>query len=171
MKVNLGCPVYCEGYQCVDLFPKDVRVIRSDAVAYLEAATRLGGLFEEVRSENLLEHLSDVGRFLRACYGSLVEGGRVVVVTDNAEWLPFYLPVDLRRLGVGAHARESYALRFNTVHYAIYSKMHLRAHLRDAGFSRVRVRRLWSFAFARIEGIGWKEGNLLGENGLSFAPM
>lgn len=154
-RVNLGCPHKCEGYTCVDLFPKEEGVIRSDALEYLQGLIRTSSRVDEIVTVNLLEHLPDVGAFLHLCRLALVPSGRLVVVTDNAEWLPFYLPFDIPHTGIGMHARESGALRFNTVHYCVFSKMHLRRHLLDAGFTDVKVRRLWRVIGARIEGTGF----------------
>lgn len=152
MKVNLGCPRYCEGYVCVDLFPHEPKVVKEDVTAFLNSE----GPWEEIKSVNLLEHLPDVHGFLELCYRRLVLGGKIVVVTDNAEWLPFYLPFEVKGVGVGAHSMPSYSLRFNAVHLSIFTKMHLRQHLLLAGFQDVNVRRLWEVAGARIEGVGVK---------------
>ncbi len=154
VRVNLGCPNFHEGWVCVDLHPRDSAVVRDDAVNYMTG--RPPGSVSEVMTKNLLEHLPNVQQFLKACYEALEDGGRICVITDNAEWLPFYLPVAVPRLGVGAHAVKKYALRFNTVHYSIFSPMHLTLHLTDAGFSDVRVNRLWRYAFARLRGIGFR---------------
>lgn len=152
MKVNLGCPRYCEGYLCVDLFPTDDRVLRADAIAWLHREIEV----EEIKTENLLEHLPNVQEFLKLCYSRLVTGGRIIVVTDNAEWLPFYLPIDIPKSGIGAHSVPSYSLRFNAVHLSIFTKMHLSEHLILAKFGNVRVRRIWRVLGARIEGVGIK---------------
>ncbi len=154
LRVNLGCPRLCAGWTCVDLHPKDDGVVQADAIEYMSALP--SGAVSEILTENLLEHLPNVQQFLKACYDALQGDGRIRVVTDNAEWLPFYLPLALPRLGVGAHAVKTYALRFNTVHLSIFSPMHLRLHLSNAGFREVRVRRLWRYALARLEGVGFK---------------
>src|SRR5271157_2097758 len=110
---------------CVDMFPEDSRVVKAEAISFL-----LGNptpRFTAIRCENLLEHLPNVMTFFVACHKDLIPGGHIRVLTDNAEWLPFYLPFSLVGLGVGAHSVEGYAKRFNTVHYCIFSKMHLTA--------------------------------------------
>ena len=139
------------GRLCVDLQPADKRVVKAEACEFLENGT---GSYDEVRSENLLEHLPDVGRFLRLSKQALREGGRVVVVTDNAEWLPFYLPIDIPGTGIGAHSVESYSRRFGVVHRQIFTKLHLRCALMEAGFSDVKVRRI-KFG-SRLEATGYK---------------
>lgn len=156
MKVNLGCPYYCEGWVCVDMYPVDVRVLAGEAASYI--VTRPPSSVTEIKTENLLEHLPNVHLFLKGCFDALENGGRITVVTDNAEWFPFYFPFEIPKLGVGAHAVKRYALRFNTVHFSIFSPMHLSLHLSEAGFVDVRVRRLLRYAFARLEGTGYKRG-------------
>ena len=94
--------------------------------------------------------------FLKLCYLRLQTAGKLIVVTDNAEWFPFYLPIDMKGTGIGAHSEESYSLRFNAVHLSIFSPMHLREHLLLAGFKRVKVRRMWQVLGARLEGVGTK---------------
>jgi|ERR1700676_1660425 len=153
MRVNLGCPRYCEGYLCVDLFPKDPRVLQGDALEWLENSSEY---LDEIKTENLIEHLPNVQAFLRLCYLRLQTAGKLIVVTDNAEWFPFYLPIDIKGTGIGAHSEESYSLRFNAVHLSIFSPMHLREHLLLAGFKRVKVRRMWQVLGARLEGVGTK---------------
>ena len=152
--VNLGCPRFCAGRLCVDLTPQDKRVVRAEACEFLESSV---GSYDEVRSENLLEHLPDVGRFLRLCRQALRENGRVVVITDNAEWLPFYFPIDIPRTGIGAHSVESYSKRFGVVHHQIFTKLHLRYTLQEVGFSNVKVRRI-KFG-SRLEATGYKKGS------------
>ncbi len=156
MKVNLGCPRYCEGWVCVDIYPADPRVVAAEATSYI--AGLHPSSVAEVKAENLLEHLPNVHQFLKGCFDALEKGGRITIVTDNAEWLPFYLPFEIPRLGVGAHAVKRYALRFNTVHFSIFSPMHLLLHLSEAGFAEAKVRRLVRYAFARLEGSGYKRG-------------
>jgi hypothetical protein len=154
MKLNLGCPWNCEGYLCVDLFPRAPGVIKEEAIKFLKLEPYEP--WDEIRTENLLEHLPNVHGFLELCFDKLRYGGKLIVVTDNAEWLLFYLPFDLKRVGVGAHSMPSYSLRFNAVHLSIFTKMHLREHLLLAGFQEVKVRRIWRVAGARIEGVGVK---------------
>ena len=154
VRFNLGCPRLCAGWTCVDLHPMEAGVVQADAVEYMSNLPPK--TVSEIQTRNLLEHLPNVQQFLKGCYEALEVGGRMCVVTDNAEWLPFYFPLALPRLGVGAHAVKSYALRFNTVHLSIFSPMHLSLHLSNAGFKDVRVRRLWRYALARLEGVGFK---------------
>src|SRR2546422_108256 len=140
VRVNLGCPTFHEGWVCVDLHPRDSTVVRDDAVSYMTG--RPPGSVSEVMTKNLLEHLPNVQQFLKACYEALEDGGRICVITDNAECLPFSLPVAVPRLGVGPHAEKKSPLQFNTVHYSIFPPIHLPLHLPEAVSSDVHVNRL-----------------------------
>lgn len=151
-KLNLGCPYKCEGYICVDLSPKDDGVVRDDAYHYL--LYNSPDTYDEIFSKNLLEHLPDVGRFLDECYSSLKPGGRITVVTDNAEFLPYYLPFWVNHTGIGAHSVGAYAEHIehgHTTHFAVFTKLHLRNLFARSGFVDVRVRRT-TFG-ARLEAV------------------
>lgn len=148
--MNLGCPHYHEGWQCVDANPLDRRVIKADAIEYLKARYQMA---DHIYSKNLLEHLGNPLRFLELCNWALAPGGTLELITDNAWWIPFYLPFWIDRTGIGAHACEAYAentcSRYaGSPHYMVFSKMHLRNLLRDSGFSPVEMR--YTTFFARI---------------------
>lgn len=151
MKVNLGCPKKCDGWVCIDRRgdpPYDV-------YDWLEHARKQGQPMEEIKTKNLLEHLTDPGRFLNLCYEVLAKDGRLDLITDNAEFILFYLPFWARRLGIGAHAVNQYALdHCNSVHFMIFTTMHLRNLMDNAGFRSVSVNRL-TFG-ARLRAIGFK---------------
>jgi 2-polyprenyl-3-methyl-5-hydroxy-6-metoxy-1,4-benzoquinol methylase len=145
MKVNLGCPEYCVDYLCVDLNPKDKRVIKANVFDWLADEYWEDDCVVEIYSKNLLEHLPDPGAFLSLCHGALEKGGRLVLITDNAEFLPFYLPFYLVKTGIGAHAKDEYAMSKHcneTHHYSIFTKMHLRNLFDYAGFDNIQVKRI-----------------------------
>ena len=144
MKVNLGCPYYCDGYTCVDLHPHDVRVTKADVFDFLINESTRYPVIEEIRTKNLLEHLTDPGRFTTLCHRALVSGGRFTVITDNAEFVPYYLPFWIQHTGIGAHAKDAYAQSVehnSSHHYAVFTKMHLRNLLTSSGFRNITVRR------------------------------
>ena len=155
MKLNLGCPKYCEGWVCVDIAPRDPRVIKADAYEALRNTD--SNALSEIRSKNLLEHLENPGSFLHACYFALPPGGKLTVITDNAEFLPFYAPFWVRHTGLGAHSCNEYALdHCNSPHYSVFTKMHLLNLFVLAGFKRefVTIRRTWGGA--RVEAVATK---------------
>lgn len=142
-RVNLGCPYLCEGYRCVDIKPEDEGVVAGDAVEFLNA--RAPGRYDEVFSKNMLEHLPNPGAFVAAAARSLRRGGRLVLVTDNAEFVPFYFPFWLNHTGMGAHSRPDYARRAehgHGRHFAVYTKMHLVNLAEEYGLKVESVRRI-----------------------------
>lgn len=143
MKIlNVGCPYRCFNKTCVDLNPLEEGVEKGDAYLYLHAHPVS---YDEVQSFNLLEHLPDVGEFLRLCKWALNPSGRVRVVTDNAEWVPFYVPVYVPHSGTGTglHSNWKYEAHFNhSPHLSIFTKMHLENLLKYAGFREIDVKRI-----------------------------
>jgi predicted SAM-dependent methyltransferase len=148
--VNLGCRKYCRGETCVDLNPEDPRVVKADAVEWLNRQEQ--NSIEVIYTKNLLEHLPDPGSFFSAAHRALQQGGLLHLITDNAEFLPFYAPVWLHHTGLGAHACNQYAIAdCKSVHYMVFTKMHLKNLAERAGFKVVMLRRLPLYAFARLE--------------------
>jgi len=156
-KLELGNPHKRQNYITVDINPIEADVIKDEAIHFLSTTP---DHYEVIESYNLLEHLPNPGMFLELCHGKLTEGGKCIVVTDNAEWLPFYFPV-LHALGVGAHQSNYYRYIGNskgatvTVHYMVFSPLNLRNLLTYAGFKKIKVRRT-TFG-ARLLGEGLKE--------------
>lgn len=143
MKVNLGCPRYCEGWVCVDLHPQDQGVIQSDAYEYLENHFEV---FTEIYSKNMLEHLPDVGRFFKLCHEALRPGGVLRFETDNAEWWPwFYIPHMAwfwpTRTWIGAAVNPAFDKYMNgSPHLYVYTLYHLGVFAKIYHF-KVRVNR------------------------------
>jgi len=142
LRVNLGCPNYCDGWTCVDLNPRDSRVVKANVFDWLfENDVEC----DEIFSKNLLEHLPDPGDFLKRCVQNLKYGGKMSLITDNAEFFPFYFPFFLVKTGIGAHSKDEYAMSKHcneTHHYSIFTKMHLRNLFEYAGFGDIVVKRV-----------------------------
>lgn len=135
--LNLGCPKAHKGQVCVDR--RKGGTVQADVYDYLEGGTEK---FAEIRSKNLLEHVPDPGRLIRLAASRLERGGTLEIITDNAEFLPFYLPFWARHTGIGAHARPEYALdHCGSPHLMIFTKMHLRNLAELAGLEVREVRR------------------------------
>ncbi len=140
----------------MDLNPLELGVIKDEAIHFLQTTP---SQYEVIESYNLLEHLPNPGEFLRLCYERLEDGGKCIVVTDNAEWFPFYLPV-IHALGIGAHQSNEYRYLLNsrgatkTVHYMIFSPLHLSNLLSYAGFKKYIIKRI--MFGARLKAVAWK---------------
>jgi predicted SAM-dependent methyltransferase len=137
LKVNLGCPKRCSGWTCIDKRGEP----QWDVYDWLEAMKSERNTVTELRTKNLLEHLPDPGSFLRLCRQVLQRGGKFTLITDNAAFIPFYFAIWVRHFGVGAHSVNRYAVdNCNSVHYMVFTKMHLENLLNVSGFTKVTVR-------------------------------
>lgn len=141
LKVKLGCPRYCEGWVCVDKYPESNGVVASDIYEYMRRSREHYGVAEEIFAKNVFEHLSDAGTFLSLCYNFLVDGGRLTIITDNALWFPYYVPVpkkwnSFRKDGLWGVACHTNSYPRNTPHYGIYTLTHLSNLLELYGFKQ-----------------------------------
>lgn len=140
VNVKLGCPRRCPGFTCVDSRPTDKGVVRSDVYSWLNERVLEGNQVHYIYNKNLLEHLPNVGHFLSLCNRALIRRGIIEVITDNAMWPLFYVPIP-RRLSnfrpdglfsLGAHMNGYPQAHGN--HYSVFTTKHLKNHLEDAGF-------------------------------------
>jgi hypothetical protein len=142
VRVNLGCPIKCEGYLCVDLHPEEEGVIEADALEFLK---EFEGELAEIRSKNMLEHITEINDFFNGCQRALVKGGKLIIITDNAEFLPFYLPF-IHRWGFGAHSSNEYFNNYRYhrcgAHYCVFTKLHLRNLFERYGFEIEELKRI-----------------------------
>jgi SAM-dependent methyltransferase len=143
-RVNLGCPEYCEGWECVDLQPHDSRVIKNDAYDYLENHPNS---FAEIYSKNMLEHLPNVGRFFELCYRALRPLGILRFETDNAVWPFFYVPhmawLLPTRTWIGAAVNPDFNKYMNgSPHLYVYTLYHLRVFAGMFGFKIETLKRV-----------------------------
>lgn len=140
--VNLGCPIYCDKYVCVDAEPEDMRVIKADSIEYL---SRFSNQLESIYSKNMLEHLTEIDQFYSNAYKALAKNGIMTVITDNAEFFPFYLPF-VHRFGFGAHSSNryfnNYKYRHCSFHYMIFTKLHLMNLATRYGFKILECKRI-----------------------------
>ena len=103
--------------------------------------------WDEIKCHNLLEHIPDALEFLSLIASRLKNGGRLELVTDNAEFLPFYVP-HINMLGFGAHSSGRYRYLGNsrhaevTEHYHVFTKMHLRNLMRLVGLKVMAINRV-----------------------------
>jgi predicted SAM-dependent methyltransferase len=155
-RVDLGNPDYVENWKSVDLFPRDSRVERCEAIEWLYKQPL--DSVDEIRAYQLLEHLPSVGIFFQNAYRALKPSGILTIKTDCASWLPFYIPF-LNVLGFGAHSSDKYRPILDHTdwpnhpeirHFAIFTKLHLRNLGVRFGFEVVSIKRDWSTLGARL---------------------
>lgn len=131
--LNLGCGNEMYGTHRVDIVPTKATTHVFDVENGLPFPDEY---FDEVYERNLFEHLKNPQFHLREVYRVLRKGGRLVLITDNASCLRFYL------LGThtgGYMGHRHLFTRTGDKHYAIYTKEHLKNHVLAAGFRIVSI--------------------------------
>lgn len=106
-KLQLGCPVKCENYTCIDLFPESEGVIASEAVHYLQWMQ--SDSVDEIYSKNMLEHITEIHELFSQMKRVLKPGGKVRIITDNATFFPYYISL-IHRWGWGALFVQPYCM-------------------------------------------------------------
>lgn len=137
--LNIGCGEDTFGTHFVDLYPTRDNVIKCDVDK--DELPFEDNFFDEIYAKFIFEHMKNPNLFLKKCYRVLKKGGNLVLITDNAGFWIFHLPIKF------CYSREHYD---NLVrrgkedkHYAIYTILHVKNHLIAAGFKDVKVKYLW----------------------------
>jgi len=116
--LNLGCGDQDYGTHRVDINKTKTTTHVFDVEKGLQFPDEM---FDDVYSRNLLEHLRNVGFHLDECYRVLKKGGKIVLITDNAECVRYYW--------FGTHTGRYEELHeSNDRHYEIFTKSHLFNH-------------------------------------------
>lgn len=134
MKIlNLGCGSQSFGTHRVDMVPTETTTHVFDVEEGLQFPDEF---FDEVYERNLLEHLRNVGFHIEECFRVLKKGGKLVLITDYAGCGRFYN----RFFGTheGRYERK-HKDKPRDKHFSVFSKTHLRNHLRHVGFTNVEV--------------------------------
>jgi hypothetical protein len=156
LRVDLGNPDYVENWFCIDLYPRDPRVERCEAVEWLYKQPL--DSVDEIRAYQLLEHLPNPGMLFYSAYRALRSLGVMTIKTDSAAWLPFYLPI-LNMLGFGAHSSDKYRAILDKTdwpqhpeirHFCIFTKQHLRNLGERFGFQVLEIKYDWHTLGARL---------------------
>ena len=90
-------------------------------------------MFDEVCSRNLLEHLRNVGFHLDECFRVLKKGGKLNIITDNAECIRYYI------FGTHTGRYEKLSMPYDR-HFEVFTKSHLLNHFTVAGFHDVTLK-------------------------------
>lgn len=133
MKIlNVGCGNQIYGTHFLDLYPQRPDVIRCDVEN--EPFPFEEGYFDEVYSENLLEHLRNPGRVLSEMVRVLKIGGRLTIITDNASFWAFHLGAKTHYGGYEARQGDT-----EDRHYSLYTSWHLYNHFRALGLKDIEL--------------------------------
>ena len=134
-QIELGCPKKCVGQICIDLYPEDDGVIAGEAVRYLGYQEE--NSIDRIYSKNMLEHITEVNELFTEAKRVLRSGGAFVIITDNAAFLPYHVPI-IHRWGWGAHSSNKYFHNYKYkkcgVHYLLFTKVGLKNIFEKYGF-------------------------------------
>ena len=133
--LNIGCGDDTYGTHFVDLSPSRPDVAKCDIDS--ENLPFEDGFFDEVYSKDVFEHLTNNRHFVNECARVLRKGGRIRIVTDNANSWVWAV--------AGTHLGGHEKLRGEPTedrHYALFTDGHLKTHLRKAGLKTVSTKYL-----------------------------
>jgi SAM-dependent methyltransferase len=116
--LNCGCGTETYGTDFVDLYPSRREVIKTNIDE--EKLPFNNNTFDEVYSNNLLEHLQNVGKVIGEMVRVLKKDGKLVIVTDNASYYLFHLwkPYSAHYFNYNQHGPAD-------KHYALFTSTHL----------------------------------------------
>ena len=153
LQLQLGCPKKCEEYTCIDLFPEDEGVIASEAVHHLDWLA--SNSVDRIYSKNMLEHITELNEFFTQAKRVLKPQGTLTIITDNAAFLPFHIPI-IHKWGWGAHSSNKYFDNYKYakcgVHYVLFTKNGLRNIFEKYGFNVQKLRLVTFGARILVEG-------------------
>lgn len=124
--LNVGCGSDTYGTDFVDLYPSRPEVKRCNFDN--EKLPFRDNTFDEVFGKCVFEHLTNPGFALSEMVRVCKRGGQVVIITDNANYWPWFLGVSKTHLGGYEKFSDS-----EDRHYALFTDWHLKNHFRKHG--------------------------------------
>ena len=129
--LNVGCGSDTYGTHFIDLYPTRKEVLKCNVDT--DKFPFPDNYFDEVYAKYLFEHLRNPMHFLSECYRVLKRGGKIIIITDNAN----YWVWAVNRTHLGEYEERSQ--KNEDRHYALFTPHHLRNHLEIAGFKEIRT--------------------------------
>lgn len=126
--LNVGCGKETYGTDFVDMLPQRKEVIKlnlDERKLPFEDNT-----FDEVYSRCFFEHLKNPNRCLKEMSRVLKKGGKIKIITDNAGFWAFHMPMSKTHY-------EEYTK--GDKHFALYTNWHLINHFKEAGLKNIRT--------------------------------
>lgn len=127
--LNVGCGSEIYGTDFIDFYPSRSEVVECDIDN--ENFPYPSKVFDEVYSRNLLEHTSNPFHVLQEMKRVLKKGGKLVIITDNAGFLLYHIP--LFEHIFAQHNKNKYRYGKKDRHYFIFTPLHLRNLLQKVG--------------------------------------
>jgi len=115
-------------------------------------------VFEIVYSRFLFEHLRNPSFVLDEMVRVLSPGGKLILITDNASYPPFYF---IPSLGSGFHVGGYKGKGPEDKHYAIFTKEHVKNHLTYAGLEDVAANYIYADSVGGKCGVWQRMSKLL----------
>jgi ubiquinone/menaquinone biosynthesis C-methylase UbiE len=137
--LNLGCGEQTYGDVRVDIYRSKAANILADAEQFLPFRD---DTFDEVYSSHFFEHLRNPSHGLNEMIRVLKPGGKLILITDNASYIPFHVPP---KFGSGFHSWNGYyGVSPVDRHFALYTPEHLKNHLLDRKLQIVTIKYAYS---------------------------
>lgn len=136
--LNLGCGEQTYGDVRVDIYRS-----KANLLADVEKSLPFkDNVFDEVYSRHFFEHLRNSSSVLGEMVRVLKPGGRLVLITDNAAYIPFHLHP---KFGSGFHSWNGYhGVSPVDKHFSLYTPEHLKNHLLDQNLQIVTIKYTYS---------------------------
>jgi 2-polyprenyl-3-methyl-5-hydroxy-6-metoxy-1,4-benzoquinol methylase len=111
--------------------------------------------FDIIIANNILEHLYNLEPFFKGVRYHLNKNGLFILRTDNALYLPYYIPISskflARLLGIGYHSSNVSKELWNENHYFIFTKKHLTNLIEKFGFKIVYCKYgIWKYGIKEL---------------------
>ena len=131
-KLNLGCGNdYKEGYINIDNNPKVKTDIKNNFMD--EIISLKDNSVDEIFARSIFEHLGNPLNFLLECKRILKPGAKLIIFTDNGNWL---MSVHNRIKVVHGDYRFGEKFDERDMHFQFFQPEHLRNYFWKAGFNR-----------------------------------
>ena len=127
--LNVGSGGDKYGTDFIDIYPNRKEVIKCDVSK--DKFPYKDKTFDEVYSKNLFEHVINLTHLLKEMKRVLKKGGRLRIITDNAGFFLFHIPI--RKNNFLQHNSNSVRGGKEDRHYFLFTPLHLRNHLEKLG--------------------------------------
>jgi len=134
--LNVGCGTETFGTDFVDIRPSRPEVIKCDVSKH--KLPYKNGTFDKVYSKNLLEHSANIFFTLNEMFRVLKKKGKIFILTDNAAWIMFHLPI--RKNNYLQHYSNEVRDGNLDRHYFLFTPLHLKNLLEKVGFIEINTR-------------------------------
>jgi len=117
--------------------------------------TLLDQKFDVVIANNIAEHLYNLEPFFKGVKHCLSKNGLFALRTDNALYLPYYIPIKSKFLaklfGIGYHSTNLVKEIWNENHYFIFTKRHLLNLFKRFGFKILYCKYcIWKYSIGSL---------------------